>query len=732
MKHLVLLIALLAFFGPIPATADVTADLQRAIDSAIASGPGGRVTFPEGIYHLDCGNSTRFGTCLQISGAAGLRLAGSGADKTRFVISNPQMGFLSVSDSSDVEIGGFAIDYSSVPFTQGTVLQVDGVRNELSVALDAGYPRFDAAIFSAQNLSTTFGMIFDPNTARLKKGIPDHFGIGYAEAKGDGSWRVGLSAVNGIAAGDRFVLPHRGSSLFTFFRNQGIRFRGVRVAASPGLVSAWVQNHGVIGIEGIEIHRTGNRLLSSTADAFHLLDNDAKVSITGCTLEGMADDALNTRSTAFPIVAIEPGGALILDGQGVRGFAPGQLLQVVDPATQLPRGASAIVSAWTRPDGRIRVYAQGGIAGARAGDLVFNASFATPNILVRGNVFSYFRGIFRVRSPGAILAYNRVEDPENARVLVSADIVPSWKEGPSLLDHLPGVYFYGNSVSGGDFNLLKLNYQNAGVPQLSGTDALLSHPLAFDPEFYRSFYWDLAGMSESGLRSHWLRHGIQEARRGSAGLSPEEYLELYPDLSRAFGSDRISGILHFLLFGNAQELRSGSWAGGPHVFDPTAYRALNQDLGGMSVSQLGVHWLRHGIGEGRRAHLKFHSREYLALYADLRDHLGGTGYGGAIRHFVAHGATREFRSGSYTTDARVYLPTEYASRNSDLAGLSELELGAHWLLHGIGEGRQASPDFWTLRYLSLYPDLQSAFGSDYRAALEHFVLHGLREGRVSR
>ncbi|MCM2323405.1 MAG: hypothetical protein NDJ90_09105 [Oligoflexia bacterium] len=729
MKIGTLLLCLLIGLAPTLASADATASLQQAIDAAIASGPGGQVTFPEGIYYLDCGSATPLGTCLTVSGATGLKVLGSGADKTRFVISNPLRGFLSVSDSTDVEVGGFSVDYSSVPFTQGTVLQVDGARNELKIALDGGYPRLDAAIFSPERLSATFGIVFDPKTARLKANIADHFGVQAVFANGDGSWRVALSSVSGIAAGDRFVLPHRGSSLFVFQRNQGLRFRDVQVRASPGLVTAWVQNRGAITIERIDIRRSGDRLLSSTADAFHLLDNDAKVSITGCYLEGMADDALNTRSTAFPLVGLEATGALLLDGQGVRGFAPGQLLQVVDPSTQLPRGASPIVSLRTRSDGRIQVFTLGRIAGALAGDLVFNASFAAPNILVRDNVFSYFRGIFRVRSPGAILAFNRVDDPANARVLVSADIVPSWKEGPSLLANLPGVYFHGNSVSGGNFNLLKLNYQNAGLPPLTGTDALLTHPLAFDPEFYRAYHWDLGNMTDDELTTHWLRHGIGEGRRGSAVLSSGEYLQLYPDLSLTFGIDRGSAIRHFILFGSTQEQRSGSWAGSPHVFDAAVYRALNADLAALSVAQLGVHWLRHGVGEGRRAHLRFHAREYLALYGDLRDQLGATGYDRAIWHYVAHGATREFRSGSYTTDARAFRPADYGSRNSDLAGLSELELGAHWLLHGIREGRQASPDFWTVRYLSLYPDLQVAFGADYRAALEHYFHHGLAEGR---
>jgi predicted esterase len=55
----------------------------------------------------------------------------------------------------------------------------------------------------------------------------------------------------------------------------------------------------------------------------------------------------------------------------------------------------------------------------------------------------------------------------------------------------------------------------------------------------------------------------------------------------------------------------------------------------------------------------------------------------------------------------------------------------HWLIHGLPkEGRRGSREFDVQFYLATYPDLQNAFSTDYQAALDHWLIHGLpKEGR---
>lgn len=53
----------------------------------------------------------------------------------------------------------------------------------------------------------------------------------------------------------------------------------------------------------------------------------------------------------------------------------------------------------------------------------------------------------------------------------------------------------------------------------------------------------------------------------------------------------------------------------------------------------------------------------------------------------------------------------------------------HFLVHGISEGRCAKLTFDIAYYLNSYKDLQDAFGNDYEAAYRHFITNGAAEGR---
>lgn len=89
---------------------------------------------------------------------------------------------------------------------------------------------------------------------------------------------------------------------------------------------------------------------------------------------------------------------------------------------------------------------------------------------------------------------------------------------------------------------------------------------------------------------------------------------------------------------------------------------------------------------------------------------------------------------SSSSSRPVFDPDFYLMSYGDLRNAFGTNQGAaknHWLTHGIKEGRRSSPAFDVQYYLSLYPDLQSAFSSDYAAAINHWLTHGIKEGRRS-
>lgn len=84
----------------------------------------------------------------------------------------------------------------------------------------------------------------------------------------------------------------------------------------------------------------------------------------------------------------------------------------------------------------------------------------------------------------------------------------------------------------------------------------------------------------------------------------------------------------------------------PAVFDPAYYLCSNPDLAAAGIADPAaarLHWLHHGMSEGRIATPAFAVTEYLQRYSDLKTAFG-TDYAAAVLHYVHYGL-REGREG---------------------------------------------------------------------------------------
>ena len=81
-----------------------------------------------------------------------------------------------------------------------------------------------------------------------------------------------------------------------------------------------------------------------------------------------------------------------------------------------------------------------------------------------------------------------------------------------------------------------------------------------------------------------------------------------------------------------------------------------------------------------------------------------------------------------TFDAKQYL-ANYKDLQEAFGG-DEQKARQHYIDHGMKEGRiDTKSGFDAGQYLSNYKDLQEAFGDDRSKALEHYYTHGIKEGR---
>lgn len=96
------------------------------------------------------------------------------------------------------------------------------------------------------------------------------------------------------------------------------------------------------------------------------------------------------------------------------------------------------------------------------------------------------------------------------------------------------------------------------------------------------------------------------------------------------------------------------------------------------------------------------------------------------------------------TEDPMFDPVAYAEAYEDLKagfGNDTEALAKHFVEHGLSEGRaeldsweeiaaSKSPEFDAEAYAEAYPDLKAAFGNDTAALAQHYIKHGIQEGRA--
>ncbi len=81
--------------------------------------------------------------------------------------------------------------------------------------------------------------------------------------------------------------------------------------------------------------------------------------------------------------------------------------------------------------------------------------------------------------------------------------------------------------------------------------------------------------------------------------------------------------------------------------------------------------------------------------------------------------------------APVYNYNYYVTKYGDLwkaFGTDDNAALRHFIIYGMKEGRMASDAFDVYSYKNAYSDLRSAFGTDIKSYYEHYLKYGLKEG----
>ena len=284
---------------------------------------------------------------------------------------------------------------------------------------------------------------------------------------------------------------------------------------------------------------------------------------------------------------------------------------------------------------------------------------------------------------------------------------------------------------------------------------------AFNATYYLNKYPDLKaafGDNPAAAFNHFIEYGIYEGRQSAENFDIVTYKARNTDLRFAFGSDLFAYCVHYATIGykenrvttgNQTAIPITSYKGVDYsaVYNYSEYIAKYSDLKKFySNDDAGalVHFVNYGMKESRVAISTFDVTKYRMRYYDLRNAFGSD-LKQYYLHYIQYGqkekriATGDTYYGGVTARngieySAVYDYNYYITKQSDIKtvfGYDDKAALDHFITYGMKEGRQAKETFSVKVYKANYSDLRNAFGSDLKQYYLHYINYGKKEGRVA-
>ena len=247
----------------------------------------------------------------------------------------------------------------------------------------------------------------------------------------------------------------------------------------------------------------------------------------------------------------------------------------------------------------------------------------------------------------------------------------------------------------------------------------VDYSAVYDYSYYINQYPDLKaafGTNWSAALAHFVNNGMNEGRQGNANFNVTSYRYRYQDLRIAYRMNLKSYYLHYINSGkkegrvatgtttlqNPVISMNGVNCGAVYDFYTyyNGYSDLRSAFGVDDISLLN-HFVNSGMSEGRQAKTTFNVTSYRYSYQDLR-----VAYRMNLKSYYLHYINSGQKEGRVAT------------------GTTTLQ---NPVVSSGGTNYSPVYDFYT--YYNTYADLQKVFGVDDIALLNHFINSGMSEGR---
>ena len=391
--------------------------LDAALDANGANGVPVTLRFGAGRTYFVKTAQDRY--VFPIHGRNNVNIDGAGAT---FLL-DPYLRFLHLADSRNVTVRNLTVDFSPLPFVEGTVIGVSPAKHCFDVALAKGFsaPRGGPSPTHDDGEQAFYGMFWfpgkygmdalhcwvdrlepvDDSPAPVVRVYPARSGpTAFAEENFDrikpGIWKISLPAP-GLA--DRLG-P---GALFNIEDNAGADFENIEVWSAPWIAFTITRNSGKLIFRKVNVRpkSQSGRLMSSWRDGFHTKGNSGHILFEGCTLAGMNDDAFNISTHVSVVRRIVSDTRVELMQKYPLCFIPpraGDDFVAVDPSSKRMVGHAQISRVdysgkgiqepdrWEAPQTRaptVTVQLATAIPGLKEGDAGWDAETSNPDVTIR-------------------------------------------------------------------------------------------------------------------------------------------------------------------------------------------------------------------------------------------------------------------------------------------------------------------------------------------------------------
>ncbi len=275
-------------------------------------------------------------------------------------------------------------------------------------------------------------------------------------------------------------------------------------------------------------------------------------------------------------------------------------------------------------------------------------------------------------------------------------------------------------------------------------------------DFYQNKYSDIKrvfGYDDAAALKHFVQFGMKEGRQGSDSFNLVIYKKNYPELTKQFGDNNANYYLDYVKNGVQNKKNATTILKPVTVYRGVDYSAVyNFEFYLKSYSDMKrlfsmddvaalQHFVTYGMKEGRQASEEFNLKIYKENYPGLVKKYGSNNakyYMDYVETGKKYGRNAATKNALSTLDgvdySAVYDFKYYQEKYPDIKrnfGNNEEAALKHFVLYGMKEGRQGTAGFDYASYRNEYSDLRNAFGSNKEAYYRHYMTYGQFENRVS-